>query len=79
MVDGEAEVTDISQYTEEVLALFAHHNNPDPLVALREELNIHSKDMQRKAMEFDARMQFEENREDGRQDIAKTGSNLLKI
>ena len=74
MVDGEAKVAQyISQYTEEVLALFAPpQQGPDPLVALREkELNIQAMDMQRKAMEFDARMQFEENREDGRQDIAK--------
>ena len=74
MVDGEAKVAQyISQYTEEVLALFAPpQKGPDPLVALREkELNIQAMDMQRKAMEFDARMQFEENREDGRQDIAK--------
>ena len=42
----------------------------DPLVALREkELEIKATDIQRKALEFDARMEFEQNREEGRQEL----------
>ena len=74
MVDGEAKVAQyISQYTEEVLALFAPpEQGPDPLVALREkELNIQAMDMQRKSMEFDAKLGFEAEKEEGRQDLTK--------
>ena len=64
MVDGEAKVAQyISQYTEQ---------GPDPLVALREkELNIQAMDMQRKSMEFDAKLGFEAEKEEGRQDLTK--------
>ena len=44
----------------------------DPLVTLREkELDIKAADIQRKALEFDARMEFEADREAGRQEIQR--------
>ena len=71
--DGESKVAVlISQYTAEVLQLFAPppEGQVDPLVTLREkELDIKATDIQRKSLEFDARMDFEQNREEGRQEL----------
>ena len=71
--DGESKVAVlISQYTAEILQLFAPppEGQVDPLVTLREkELEIKATDIQRKALEFDARMEFEQNREEGRQEL----------
>ena len=72
-VDGESRVAIlIAQYTEEVFAalLPPPEGQVDPLVALREkELEIKAADIQRKALEFDARLEFEQNREEGRQEL----------
>ena len=74
-IDGEARVAVlIAQYTEEVFAalLPPGGDQPDPLVMLREkELDIKAADIQRKALEFDARMEFEQDREEGRQEIQR--------
>jgi len=62
----------IAEMTQMIVQSEQGTEKPDPIVMLKSrELDIRAMDMQRKAMEFDARMQFEENREDGRQDIAK--------
>ena len=72
-IDGESRVAIlISQYTEEVFSalLPPPEGQVDPLVTLREkELDIKATDIQRKALEFDARMEFEQNREEGRQEL----------
>ena len=72
-VDGESRVSIlIAQYTEEVFSalLPPPEGQVDPLVTLREkELDIKATDIQRKALEFDARMEFEQNREEGRQEL----------
>ena len=72
-IDGESRVAIlISQYTEEVFSalLPPPEGQVDPLVTLREkELNIKATDIQRKALEFDTRMEFEQNREEGRQEL----------
>ena len=72
-VDGESRVAIlIAQYTEEVFSalLPPPEGQVDPLVTLREkELEIKATDIQRKSLEFDARMEFEQNREEGRQEL----------
>jgi len=75
LIDGESRVAElIAQYTEEVFATLMPPGGDqvDPLVMLREkELEIKSTDIQRKALEFDTRMEFETSREEGRQDLAR--------
>ena len=75
LIDGEARVAElIAQYTEEVFAALMPPGGDqvDPLVPLREkELDIKAADIQRKALEFDARMEFEADRETGRQEIQR--------
>tara|TARA_R100001244_G_scaffold48623_2_gene43280 strand:+ start:71 stop:2476 length:2406 start_codon:yes stop_codon:yes gene_type:complete len=72
-VDGESRVSIlIAQYTEEVFSalLPPPEGQVDPLVTLREkELDIKATDIQRKALEFDTRMEFEQDREEGRQEL----------
>jgi hypothetical protein len=72
-VDGESRVAIlIAQYTEEVFSalLPPPEGQVDPLVTLREkELDIKATDIQRKALEFDTRMEFEQDREEGRQEL----------
>ena len=72
-VDGESRVSIlIAQYTEEVFSalLPPPEGQVDPLVTLREkELDIKATDIQRKSLEFDARMEFEQDREEGRQEL----------
>jgi len=75
LIDGESRVAElIAQYTEEVFAALMPPGGDqvDPLVMLREkELEIKATDIQRKALEFDSRMEFESAREEGRQNLAR--------
>ena len=75
LIDGESRVAElIAQYTEEIFAVLMPPGGDqvDPLVMLREkELEIKATDIQRKALEFDSRMEFESAREEGRQDLAR--------
>jgi|TARA_R110002020_G_scaffold524_6_gene2645 hypothetical protein len=74
-VDIEARVAElIAQYTEEIMAALMPpaEGEVDPLVELRsKELDIKAMDMMRKSEEFSERLNFEENREDERQEITR--------
>ncbi len=74
-VDMEARVAElIAQYTEEVMTALMPppEGEVDPLVQLRsKELDIKAADVQRKAEEFAVKQNFEERKEDERQDLVK--------
>ena len=74
-VDMEARVAElIAQYTEEVMTALMPppEGEVDPLVQLRsKELDIKAADVQRKAEEFAVKQNFEERKEEERQDLVK--------
>ena len=74
-VDMEARVAElIAQYTEEVMTALMPPPEGEvaPLVQLRsKELDIKAADVQRKAEEFAVKQNFEERKEDERQDLVK--------
>jgi len=74
-VDAEARVAElIAQYTEEIMAALMPppEGENDPLVQLRsKELDIKAADIQRKAEEFAVKHEFEEEKEEERQDLVR--------
>tara|TARA_B100001094_G_scaffold308026_1_gene340251 strand:- start:25 stop:852 length:828 start_codon:yes stop_codon:yes gene_type:complete len=74
-VDVEAKVAElIAQYTEEVMSALMPppEGEVDPLVQLRsKELDIKAADVQRKAQEFAVKQNFEEQKQEERNDLAR--------